>query len=177
MKHDIVISPEMITTALSAWLASKGHRNIQIEATDGQLMAHTQHVARQSFGDSVPATFLWPVDCFIQCGDSGVVIGAGEGDSYRTAFWEAFPRNPDTFLRGEGATVQEAEQKCFEHYQRILACPGHEFERGKYQNGAGICKHCRLFLSGVFEPTDAWKKREEETRQRFQSLGEPASKA
>lgn len=152
----------MIATALSAWLQSKGHQNIEIEASDGQLMAHTQHVARQSFDPSVPATCQWPPDCFIQCGDSGVVLDTKGGDNYRTAFWEAFPRNPDTFLRGEGATVQEAEEKCFADYQRILACPSHEFERGKYENGAGICKHCRLFLSNVFEPTEAWKAREAE---------------
>jgi hypothetical protein len=159
MKHRIPVTPKLVSAAISAYLKSKGHDYITLQKEEnGEMVAHTQHLAKQSFGPSVPATCEWPHDCFIQCGDSGVVLSK-EG-SYRTAFWEAFPRNPDTFLRGEGATIQEAEQKCFEHYQRILACPTHEFERGKYESGAGICKHCNLFLSNVFEPTEKWKQKE-----------------
>ena len=123
---------------------------------------------------------LWPEDCYVQWGGEGVVFQNGNvssgieilssaimGDdaskeklpqvfarSYLTAFFEAFPTNPSTFIRGEGSTINEAEQKAFDCLARFLACPGHEFERGKYRNGAGICKHCGMFSTKVFEPID-----------------------
>lgn len=44
------------------------------------------------------------------------------GESRRTAFVEFFPA-AGGFLRGEGATVAEAEQACWASYQRLLCCP------------------------------------------------------
>lgn len=94
----------------------------------------------------------WP--CFVQCGDGGIVF-LTKGGSYRTAFFEAFPRNPDTFIRGEGKTVAEAEEECWAKWQKITACPGHEWERRGYKNGGCFCKHCNLFMVGVLEPDEA----------------------
>lgn len=95
----------------------------------------------------------WPEDCYVQWGGQGVVLAKKEsGGCYYTAFFEAFPKNPKTFIRGEGATVAEAEQSAFQKFKRYLACPGHEFERRGYTNGAGFCKHCSLFKSNAFEP-------------------------
>src|SRR5512136_1108243 len=43
--------------------------------------------------------------------------------TYRTAFFEAFPQVPHngqqygTFIRGEGGSIEEAEQKCWARYQ------------------------------------------------------------
>lgn len=131
-----------------------------------------------SRGDYTPI-HPWPDDCYVQWGDSGIVFvktdmvsgieslaGALAGDkecfepaveaienSYTTAFFEVFPKNPDTFIRGEGKTVAEAETKAFEMFQRIVNCPGHEFERRGYTNGAGFCKHCGMFKGKAFEPT------------------------
>lgn len=123
------------------------------------------------------ARHSWPADCFIQGGDNGIVfqggsieealtdtgkaveaIAAGLGlanppGSYRTAFFEAFPKNPASFLRGEGNTLDDAEDDCWRAWQRILACPGHEFERRGYRAGAGICRHCGLFHSSAFTTT------------------------
>lgn len=93
----------------------------------------------------------WPADCFVQCGTAGIVFT--EEGSYRTAFFEAFPRNPDTFIRGEGESVETAEESAWSQWQKHLACPGHEFERRGYRNGAGFCKHCGLFAARAFEPT------------------------
>lgn len=73
---------------------------------------------------------------------------------YRTAYFEAFPRDPDTFIRGEGKTLEEAEDKAWAKFERQSACPGHTFERQGYRNGAGICSQCKLFRSAVFEPLE-----------------------
>ena len=46
----------------------------------------------------------WPESCFVQGDNNGVVINTTEGkESYSTAFFEAFPKEPfSTFIRGEG---------------------------------------------------------------------------
>lgn len=92
----------------------------------------------------------WPDDCFVQGGDAGLVMRRG-GGSYRTAFVEVSPSDPKTFIRGEGATLAAAEDAAWGKLQRILACPGHEFETRGYTNGAGFCRHCGMFASGVFD--------------------------
>lgn len=93
----------------------------------------------------------WAEDVFVQWGNCGVVFSRKKG-AYTTAFFEAFPNNPKTFIRGEGKDVPEAELDAFKKYQRYLACPEHEFEARGYTNGSGICKHCGLFMSKVFPP-------------------------
>jgi hypothetical protein len=94
----------------------------------------------------------WPEECFVQGGGDGVVFR--KGGSYTTAFFEAFPEAPRTFIRGEGKTIEAAELDAWEQYERILACAGHEFERGTYRNGYGRCKHCGLGKSNAFEPLE-----------------------
>ncbi|PPS89520.1 hypothetical protein [Streptomyces sp. MH60] len=96
----------------------------------------------------------WPDDVFIQGGERGVVVG-GPGGAYQTAFFEAFPGG--TFLRGEGKTLAEAEEKCWKQYQTFTACDGTgephgPFERRQYRNGAGFCTRCGTWMSKVFEP-------------------------
>lgn len=88
-------------------------------------------------------------DTSVQCGDSGVVF-TPEG-AYSTAYFEAFPKEPRVFIRGEGKTVQEAETEAWETYQRYVNCPQHEYER-KGTNGDGVCQHCCLQQPDVFEP-------------------------
>lgn len=95
----------------------------------------------------------WPDDCAVQGGTSSLVI-VRKGENYTTAFFEAFPRSPQTFLRGEGPSVEEAEDAAWAKWQRIVACPSggaHEYEARGYRNGCGFCKHCGLFTSGVFD--------------------------
>lgn len=128
--------------------------------------------ARKSFGEDYICKCEWEEDCFVQCGDSGIVLGKGslqevldaenplnalgeaasDEKSYITAFFEAFPKEPSTFIRGEGKTVEEAEESAWKQYQRFKGCSGHEFERRDYKNGAGFCKHCGLFNSKAFDP-------------------------
>ncbi len=98
-----------------------------------------------------PIRHPWPEDCMVQGGPRGVVVGSA--GAYRTAFVEAFP---GTFLRGEGATIAEAEDACWARYERLTACPHDQgFERRHYVNGSGFCRRCGTwFGSDVtgFEP-------------------------
>lgn len=92
--------------------------------------------ARQSFGQPYSCKKPWDDDIFVQCGGNGIVLSqtdfqkilsdpkesldtlkaiAGEPTNkkhYRTAFFEAFPKKPNCFLRGEGKTIEEAEENC-----------------------------------------------------------------
>lgn len=117
----------------------------------------------------------WPQDCYVQGGDDGIVFteegafdavmsssvealevvcGKTSRAHYTTAFFEAFPKHPSTFIRGEGKTVDEAEACAWTQYEKFASCPNHEFERRGYRNGAGFCKHCGMFASKAFEPLD-----------------------
>lgn len=95
--------------------------------------------------------YEWTKDCFTQCGDSGIVFSK-EGNPYKTAFFEAFPQSPKTFIRGEGNTIEDAEKDAWQQYAKHIKCDNHEFQRRGYRNGAGFCKHCGLFKSNAFEP-------------------------
>lgn len=112
-------------------------------------------LARKGFKGEYECKKEWDDDCFVQCGDSGVVIS--KDGNYKTAFFEAFPTNPKTFIRGEGETIEEAEEKAWELLQRYKSCNKHEFERRGYTNGAGFCKHCDLFVSNYFKPSTTCK--------------------
>lgn len=104
--------------------------------------------ARNGFKEPYPCEKEWPDNCFVQCGEGGVVL-CGE-NSYRTDFFEAFPKEPSTFIRGEGKSIQEAEVDAWAKYQRILACDGHEFRRKGTTNG--VCVKCNLFQSNILAP-------------------------
>lgn len=107
--------------------------------------------ARRSSGPDYDCQKPWPEGCGVQCGDKGIVFS--KKGNYTTAFFEAFPDEPLTFIRGQGETVEDAENNAWEQFQRVLSCPGHEFERRGYTNGAGFCKHCGFFKSECYEPT------------------------
>lgn len=93
----------------------------------------------------------WPIDCFVQGGSNGIVVGGG--DSYETAYFEAFPKNPDCFIRGEGKTMEEAEDACFKKFQRFSSCEKHNFIKTPgYNNGMGTCTKCGLKMV-VFKPS------------------------
>lgn len=120
-----------------------------------------------SGGAEYDSKYEW--NCFCQGGSKGIVLPSGsfnkifkedpleglvEGmvskESYTTAFFEAFPKNPRCFLRGEGKTIEEAEESCWKKYQNVLNC-NHEMERRNRTDGYGYCKHCS-YSSMVFEP-------------------------
>jgi hypothetical protein len=87
-------------------------------------------------------------ECFCQSGSNGIVFS--KKSNRKTAFFEAFPNNPKCFIRGEGATVEEAEQKAWEEWQKIQTCK-HEMERRDRTDGYAFCKHCS-YSATVFEP-------------------------
>jgi hypothetical protein len=90
----------------------------------------------------------WPDDIFVQCGGSGVVLS--KQGNYKTAFFEAFPNNPSTFIRGEGETIEKAEANCFSKYEKIMKCDGHVYKRLHAEHG--VCEKCGLFTSYCFPP-------------------------
>jgi hypothetical protein len=97
------------------------------------------------------AVHPWPAGTYLQGGNTGLVFRQ-DGTTYRTAFVEAFV--DDTFIRGEGETVTEAEAQAWVKFSRYRACPGHDYETRGYTNGAGFCRHCGKFASDVFTAED-----------------------
>lgn len=97
----------------------------------------------------------WPEDMFIQGGERGLVITGTGKPNYTTAFVEASPRG--TFLRGEGATIAEAEDACWAMYQKVTACDGSgehgPYEARGYENGSGFCVKCGAWFVNVLEPS------------------------
>lgn len=105
---------------------------------------------------AVEARHPWPEQVHVQGGGDGLVVRRADGSAYRTAFVEAFPTG--TFLRGEGLTVEEAEDACWAKYQVFSACDGTgephgPFEARGYTNGSGFCTRCGAWMSHVLEPS------------------------
>ena len=93
----------------------------------------------------------WPDETSVSMGN-GVVFVRGTNDSYTTAFVEVYPPGAD-FIRGEGGTLSEAEERAWLKYQVALHCTSgseHEWEPRGYKNGAGFCRHCGTFKSKCF---------------------------
>ena len=105
-----------------------------------ETIVPTKKQAQRSFGKPYDCIQPWPEDCGVQCGGMGLVLGrkdslekvlssdtplttlteeAADDKSYTTAFFEAFPRNPSCFIRGEGKTIEEAEEKAYQKLSLI----------------------------------------------------------
>lgn len=109
-----------------------------------KLNWYNVHLGMPQYIDSV---YGWPEDTFIQAGGRG---GSGLGN-YETYFVEAYP---DTFIRAEGSTLLEAEQKAWMKYVASLVCEDHSWESRGYRNGAAFCGKCNFFKSGHFTGED-----------------------
>ena len=55
-------------------------------------------------------------------------------------------------IGGEAATMALAEEDAYTKWQAYLSCTEHEFERGEFRNGIGVCKKCKCVKADVFEP-------------------------
>lgn len=88
----------------------------------------------------------WGEDTFVQWGSRGVVLGK---NPYSTAFFEAFPKDKTTggFIRGEGETIEAAEDAAFAQFQKETSC-SHLWGREHYRNSGQLCRHCRAFRCG-----------------------------
>lgn len=113
------------------------------------LMEDFKLKAKMSFGGDYDCHCAWPEDTYLQCGDHGLVLSE---ETYYTAFFEAFPKNPSTFIRGEGKTLQDAELAAFNKYLKIKACDVHEYERHGDTEHAN-CLKCGLFTTHCLAPT------------------------
>lgn len=106
----------------------------------------------------VEARHPWPDDMHVQGGGRGMVLRSSErGGPYRTAFVETSAGG--SFIRGEGATITEAEDRCWVKYQAVLVCSGSPdgthgpYEPRHYTNGCGYCVGCGSWFTGVCEPS------------------------
>jgi hypothetical protein len=122
-------------------------------------------------GEPYVCKFPWPEDCFVQSGGDGIIVPKGSMEASlvtgvlpkpirRTAFFEAFPRKPDTFIRGEGQTIEEAETKAWAKFLIFRQCSAdhndpENFEKRGYTNGGGFCKTCGMFKCKCFEPWES----------------------
>lgn len=98
----------------------------------------------------------WHDDTYVQWGGHGLVLSE---NSYTTAFFEAFPKSGG-FIRGEGATLEEAEEDAFKIFEREHACT-HAWGRRGYLNGAAKCVKCGSFKSQHFHEVallGEWRK-------------------
>lgn len=87
----------------------------------------------------------WPGNTFVQWGGNGIVLGK---KPYSTAFFEAFPdkdlSTAGGFIRGEGATIEEAEDNAYAKFVKQDGCT-HLWGREHYRNSGQLCRHCRAF--------------------------------
>lgn len=90
----------------------------------------------------------WPGDTLVLWGGSGVVLGK---NPYTKAFFDAFPDKKTTtaggFIRGEGKTIEEAEDDAFAKFTKEASC-NHLWGREHYTNTGQLCRHCRAFRCG-----------------------------
>lgn len=92
----------------------------------------------------------WPTECFVQCGGKGVVIGNQHRKGYVTAFFEAFPFN--NFIRGEGETIDLAEDAAWEKYQVMATCPEHRFIKSESRKRDAVCECCGFSIRDYYPP-------------------------
>lgn len=96
------------------------------------------HVMMKHLGGVVAATMPWAADTHLTC----------SSPTRKVHFVEL---HTGTYLRVTSqVSLFDAERKAFERFTAYQNCPGHEWEAQGYTNGAGFCKHCNMFASGVF---------------------------
>lgn len=97
-------------------------------------------VMRKCTPEHMPST-EWGPDCHVQWGGRGIVLSDTK-QAYSTAYFEAFPDTGSGFIRGEGTTVSEAEEKALSKRRKELACSSHAWSRKGYSNGLCFCRNC-----------------------------------
>lgn len=158
---------EEIREVLPVVIKDVGIKEIDYKRKDGSVrkrIVPEKYMIHMSFRSSILAQKDWKNmfpeeffynDLFIQGGDTGIVFT--KKGNYRTAFCEVFPsylKDGDkifsSFIRGEGETIKEAEEKAFKKLIKIKNCNNHEWETKGRDNGHGFCKNCGVFNSKAF---------------------------
>jgi hypothetical protein len=116
-------------------------------------------VGRRIHNTAEVARWDWPDDCYIHGGEQSGRVDA-LGRVVPRVFFEAYPRDPlPTYLRGDGSSMEEAEDEAWSLFAVYRACPHPEFEARTWRNGSGHCVRCRLWfpavLPGTATPQDA----------------------
>lgn len=94
-----------------------------------------------------------------QCGDALEYYASGVPKK-TPAFFEAFPpieingKTHNVWIRGEGETVEAAEQQCWEWLQKVVAPHEHRMERRNRADGYAFCVICDIGAM-CFEPLTA----------------------
>lgn len=104
-------------------------------------------VAQKSPAGFFNCQYDWSVNCYVQCG--------GSKNKY---FFEAYPKNPDTFIRGDAESIEIAERIAWEQHQKHLSCHldhsnPENFDKKQYRNGLGFCINCNL-SQRIFLPSE-----------------------
>lgn len=89
--------------------------------------------------------FDWPMDSKSQCG-GGVIDNIG-----KEVFFEVYIKNPNTYVRGTGESVQAAEQMAWEKWTTFKNC-AHKFKRKFEHSTVGICECCGMNVYDMYEP-------------------------
>lgn len=100
------------------------------------------------------ATHEWPDETIYSAG--GCAPTGDPGTRPDPWFLEVYPPGA-SFIRGNGATPEESEDRAWASFQRALHCDGeheHLWEPRGYTNGAGFCRWCSTFASRVFTGED-----------------------
>lgn len=105
-----------------------------------------------------PLKYDWPLDTVFNLNgslDEQKNARYREGKVYIEVFTHS-PENAASFFGYEAITFEKCEDILWEKYQSYIVCE-HEFSRDTkdgthYSNGVGVCKHCGMFKSDVFEP-------------------------
>lgn len=97
----------------------------------------------------------WPKD---------VILKVGCDDESRI-FVEVSVHDPYTVIRGEGYTVEEAEDVCWRKFEAYRGCSDGSgehgpFERRQYADGRGFCTKCDTWMLGIFRPMTKANDRE-----------------
>lgn len=143
-KHHLVCRKDRNGTALTNGDATCEHCGLMIDQylpAGKTQQTYVDNCLGFEEGRRAVALQDWPTaECHLQ---GGTAFGGKE-------FFEAFPviHGIETFIRGEGDSLAEAEEAAFSLYTAQSSCGSHTWSRtvkGKHRSdGYAVCEHCGL---------------------------------
>lgn len=104
----------------------------------------------QTLSGEVPALHDYP-EGRLSGGEREYVLPTGKPGT--KAFIEYSPVSGG-FIRIDAETLEEADRRCWEQFQRETACPHTAYESRGYKNGLGFCLACGHLASEHFSAAD-----------------------